>query len=97
MPFGLSNAPATFQSLMNQIFAAQLQRYVLVFFNDILIYNTSLADHINHLSEVLQILRENGLTAKMSKCTFSTSQVEYLGQVISKEGVATDPAKVAAI
>jgi hypothetical protein len=97
MPFGLSNAPATFQSLMNQVFVAQLRKYVLVFFDDILIYSPSLAEHTHHLTKVLQILRDNSLTAKMTKCTFATTHVEYLSHIISHEGVGTDPAKVAAI
>jgi hypothetical protein len=69
MPFGLTNAPATFQSLMNQIFANHLGNFVLVFFNDILIYSKSLAEHTSHLAIVLEILRFNHLNVKISKCT----------------------------
>jgi hypothetical protein len=97
MPFGLTNAHATFQSLMNQIFEAHLKKFVLVFFDDILIYNSSLQEHLAHLTEVLSILRANSWTAKMSKCTFATDQVEYLGHIINAEWVATDAAKLAAI
>jgi hypothetical protein len=82
---------------MNQIFAAQLRKYVLAFFDDILIYSPSLVEHTHHYTEVLQILRDNSLTTKMTKCTFATTHVEYLGHIISNEGVATDPAKVASI
>ena len=64
------------------------------FFDDILIYSNSLSDHIHHLRSVLQVLRQHQLFAKMSKCTFGQTEIEYLGHVISKNGVATDPAKI---
>jgi hypothetical protein len=94
MPFGLTNAPATFQQLMNNIFSAHLRKFVLVFFDDILIYSKSLAEHRHHLSQVLQILRLHQLKAKLSKCTFATASVDYLGHVLSGSGVATDPSKI---
>jgi hypothetical protein len=91
MPFGLTIAPATFQELMNTIFSKLLRKFVLVFFDDILIYSHNLQEHKQHLAAVLQILRSHKPTAKLSKCTFATETVEYLGHVLSGAGVATDP------
>jgi hypothetical protein len=94
MPFGLTNAPATFQQLMNNIIAQHLTKFVLVFFDDILIYSKNLQQHRAHLNSVLQILRLHQLKAKLSKCTFAVPSVEYLGHVLSGNGVATDPSKI---
>lgn len=94
MPFGLTNAPATFQFLMNDVLSEFLRKFALVFFDDILIYSNSLSDHIHYLRSVLQVLCQHQLFAKMGKCTFGQTEIEYLGHVISKNGVAIDPAKI---
>ncbi|XP_071900910.1 uncharacterized protein [Coffea arabica] len=94
MPFGLTNAPATFQDLMNHVFQKQLRKSVLVFFDDILVYSSSLQEHLKHVAEVLNILRRHQLYAKRSKCAFAQAQVEYLGHIISEEGVKVDPGKI---
>ena len=97
MPFGLSNAPATFQALMNDVLRPYLRRFVLVFFDDILIYSSSWAEHLQQVAIVLNELRAHQLHLKRSKCSFGAPSVAYLGHVISKDGVAMDVAKVAAV
>jgi hypothetical protein len=97
MPFGLCNAPAMFQSLMNDVLRPYLRRFVLVFFYDILIYSQTWADHLRHLRVVLSELVRHRLFVKRSKCSFGTPSVAYLGHVISATGVAMDPSKVQAI
>lgn len=94
MPFGLTNAPATFQTLMNIVLAEYLRRFALVFFDDILIYSKTTQDHVIHLRTILQTLRHNKLYAKLSKCVFGQSEIEYLGHIINSQGVATDPTKI---
>ncbi|CAL9026375.1 unnamed protein product [Prunus brigantina] len=97
MPFGLTNAPAVFMDLMNRVFRPYLDQFVIVFIDDILIYSSSQEEHEQHLSIVLQTLREHKLFAKLSKCEFWLTEVKFLGHVISKEGIAVDPAKVEAV
>jgi hypothetical protein len=97
MPFGLPNAPATFQSLMNVLFAELLRHGVLIFMDDILVYSNTLEEHVVLLRKVFDILHTNKFYIKRNKCFFAQPSVEYLGHVISGEGVATDPNKVQAV
>ena len=94
MPFGLTNAPAAFMDLMNRVFKPQLDKFVVVFIDDILIYSRSKEEHEQHLRVVLQILREKRLYAKFKKCEFWLSSVSFLGHVVSKDRVSVDSTKV---
>eukprot|EP00253_Pinus_taeda_P001689 PITA_01689 len=97
LPFGLTNAPATFMCLMNGIFHPYLDQFVIIFIDDILIYSRNIEEHCEHLRIVLQTLRKHQLYAKFSKCDFFKEEIQYLGHVISKEGIAVDPKKIKAI
>ena len=82
---------------MNNIFEPYLRKFILVFFDDILIYSPTFAQHLNHLKITFEVLRINKLYVKESKCTFAKQHVEYLGHIISSSGVSTDPSKVVAM
>ena len=97
MSFGLTNAPAYFMSLMNMVFMEELDKFVVVFIDDILIYSQSAEEHEQHLRIVLERLRAHELYAKFNKCEFWLKKVAFLGHVITEEGVAVDPAKVKAV
>ena len=94
MPFGLTNAPAAFMDLMNWVFQLYLDRFIIVFIDDILVYSGSSEEHSEHLRIVLQTLRERQLYAKLSKCQFWLDRVAFLGHVISAEGVGVDSQKI---
>ncbi|KAK3506450.1 hypothetical protein QTP70_000624 [Hemibagrus guttatus] len=97
MPYGLSNAPSVFQSFMNEIFQDMLHRFVVVYIDDILIYSPNLSDHVDHIKQVLHRLRHYHLYLKLEKCEFHQSTTQFLGYVISSEGIQMDCAKVEAI
>jgi hypothetical protein len=94
MSFGLTNATAHFMYLMNFVFMPELDKFVVVFIDDILIYSKNKEEYVKHLRIVLSHLREHQLYAKFSKCEFWLDEVPFLGHVLSTEGVAVDPSKV---
>nr|GEU88347.1 Ty3/gypsy retrotransposon protein [Tanacetum cinerariifolium] len=97
MPFGLTNAPYTFQATMNRLFSPYLRKFVSVFFDDIIIYSTTLTAYVEHLQCVFQCLQEHKFFIKKSKCVFGVATLEYLGHIISNNGVEMDPKKIAAV
>ena len=97
MPFGLTNAPAAFMDLMNRVFEDYLDKFVIVFIDDILIYSRSQKEHAEHLALVLRRLQDKQLYAKFKKCEFWLDKVVFLGHIVSKEGIMVDPAKIEAV
>ena len=97
MSFGLTNAPAYFMNMMNKVFMEFLDKFIVVLIDDILVYSRNEEDHKEQLCLVLEKLREHHLYAKFSKCEFCFKEVGFLGHVISGEGIAVDPTKVAPI
>jgi hypothetical protein len=97
MPFGLTNAPAFFMNLMNKVFMEELDKFVIVFIDDILIYSKSREDHENHLQIVLGRHRAHQLYAKLSKCEFWLEKIAFLGHILTAEGIEVDPSKVEAV
>ena len=97
MPFGLTNAPSTFQRLMNRILKPVLYESVLVYLDDIIIFSKTVDEHISHIASVFKLLAENGLKLKAKKCDFFKTKIDYLGHVVSSEGVAPDEKKVTSI
>ena len=97
LPMGLCNAPGTFMHVMNSIFRRQLERFMLVFLDDMFIYSRTENEHIGHLREVLEVLRREGLYLKPSKCEWMLPEVEFLGHRIGRDGLSVDPHKVDAV
>jgi hypothetical protein len=97
MPFGLTNAPAAFMDMMNRICRPYLDKFVIVFIDDILIYSKSKEEHEEHLKILLELLRQQQLYAKFSKCEFWLREVQFLGHIVSAKGIQVDPAKIESI
>lgn len=97
MPFELSNAPSTFQSAMNNLLQPFLRRFVTVFFDDILVYSSSLSSHLQHLETIFETLQHGEFYLKQSKCSFAQETIEYLGHVVSGKGVTPEPSKIQAM
>ncbi|GKB52969.1 putative reverse transcriptase domain-containing protein, partial [Tanacetum coccineum] len=97
MPFGLTNAPAVFMDLMNRVCKPYLDKFIIVFIDDILIYSKSKQEHEEHLKIILELLKKEELYAKFSKCEFWIPKVQFLGHVIDSEGIHVDPAKIESI
>ncbi|KAJ9519127.1 hypothetical protein QJQ45_007681 [Haematococcus lacustris] len=92
--FGLTNAPATFQRMMNNVFKPLINECVLVYIDDILVMSNTPEEHVQHLRQVLQLMRENKFYAKLAKCEFNKTQLAFLGHIVGSKGIAVDPAKV---
>jgi hypothetical protein len=97
LPFGLTNAPATFQTLMNGIFQGELDDIIVVYLDDILVFSASVEEHIEHLRRVFTVLRQHKLYAHPGKCEFFKSKIDFLGHTISADGIAMNQNKVQAV
>ncbi|GKB51656.1 putative reverse transcriptase domain-containing protein [Tanacetum coccineum] len=97
MPFGLTNALAVFMDLMNQVCKPYLDRFMIVFIDDILIYSKSRKEHEGHLKLIMRLLKKEELYTKFSKCEFRLSKVQFLGHMIDREDIHVDPAKIESI
>src|SRR5699024_10132648 len=97
MPFGLTNAPATFQRMMNKLFGHLSRRGVLVYLDDVLIHSPTITETLKPFEEVVQILADENLTIKLSKCEFFPEAIEFLGHIIGQQGMRPHPRKIEAV
>jgi hypothetical protein len=97
MPFGLANAPATFQTFINEVLGDLVDTICIVYLDDILIYSENEEEHAQHVHRVLERLQQNNLYAKLEKCEFDVHEVNFLGYIIDLGGVRIEPSRVAAI
>jgi hypothetical protein len=97
MPFGLCNAPSTFQAIMNSIFRHHMWKFILVFFDDILVYSLDWDTHLVHVKQTFKILKEHQFYVKASKCVFDKQELEYLGHIVTSQCVKVDDSKIAAM
>ena len=97
MPFGVTNAPSIFMDLMNRVFSSFLDKFVVIFIDDILIYSKKEEEYAEHLRIVLQTLQQEKLYAKLSKCEFWLKSMAFLGHIVSGEGISVDLSKVQAV
>jgi hypothetical protein len=97
MPFGLTNAPSTIMRMMKEVLCAFIGKFVVVYFDDILIYSKSYDAHLEHLRAVFNILRDARLFDNLEKCTFYTDRVSFLGYVVTSQGIEVDEAKIVAV
>ena len=95
--FGLTNAPATFQSVMNDVLRDVLGKFVLVYLDDIIVFSKTEDEHLMHLEIVMRLLREHKLYAKLSKCSFAQSEILFLGHKVGADGLRPDPKKVSVV
>ena len=97
MPFGLCNAPSTFQRMMDRIIKPEWRTFIQTYIDDIILYSKTFEDHLKHLKTLHQVLKENKLTVKLSKCHFGRTSVKFLGHVLSEGAIKPNPEKIEAI